>query len=144
MNPKIIKAILDNGDILELGNVNPITSEDYRDWKKRRVWEKQFEEFEEKILENLLEDNIEKYAKNHLNLIDEDDCDDCDDCDCDDLSDATNFELISEIHRRMSNQKTIDIVSSDLFLRFSNLLSKADFYEIDSLITQLESKNKIL
>lgn len=146
MNPKIIKAILDNGDVLELINVNPITSDDYKDRRKRRVWEKQFQEIEEKILENLFEDNIENYAKDNLNLIDEDDCEDCDceDCDCDDLSDATDFKLISEIYRRMSNQKTIDIISSDLFLRFSNLLSKVPFSEIDSIITEIESKNKLL
>lgn len=35
MKPKITKVIFDNEEVLELGEVAPITPEDYKDWKKR-------------------------------------------------------------------------------------------------------------
>ena len=40
MKPKIIKVILDNGDVFELGDVNSISPEDYKDYKKRFFLEK--------------------------------------------------------------------------------------------------------
>jgi hypothetical protein len=37
MTPKIIKAILNNGEVLELGEINPISQEDYKDWIVRLI-----------------------------------------------------------------------------------------------------------
>lgn len=144
MTPKIVKVILDNEDVLELKNINPITPEDYKDWKKRYDWEKQFEEFEKQILENLDEDTVKDYAKDWLNLIDEDDCD-CDDnnCDCDDISEVSDLELIKEVYSRITKQRTADIITADLFFRFIKILQFADKFEIDKLLSQQEQKLKI-
>ena len=144
MKPRIKKIILDNGDILELGSVNSITEEDYKDWRKRWVWEKQFEEFEKQILENLDEDTIKDYAKDWLDLIDEDDCDCKDkDCDCDDISEVSDLELIKEVYSRITKQRTADIITADLFFRFTKVLQFADKFEIDKILLEQEQKLKI-
>lgn len=144
MTPKIVKVIFDNGDILELGNINSITSEDYKDWRKRNIWEKQFEEFEKQILENLDEDTIKDYAKDWLDLIDEDDCDCKDtDCDCDDISEVSDLDLIKEVYSRITKQRTADIITADLFFRFTKVLQFADKFEIDNILLEQEQKLKI-
>ena len=144
MTPRITKVILDNGDVLELGSVNPITPEDYKDWRLRYNYEKQFEEFEKQILENLDEDTIKDYAKDWLDLIDEDDCDCKDnDCDCDDISEVSDLELIKEVYSRITKQRTADIISADLFFRFTKVLQFADKFEIDRILLEQEQKLKI-
>jgi hypothetical protein len=144
MTPKITKVILDNGDVLELGSVNPITLEDYKDWRLRYNYEKQFQEFEKQILENLDEDTIKDYAKDWLDLIDEDDCDCKDnDCDCDDISEVSDLELIKEVYSRITKQRTADIITADLFFRFTKVLQFADKFEIDRILLEQEQKLKI-
>jgi hypothetical protein len=144
MTPKIIKAILNNGEVLELGEINPISQEDYKDWKLRFKWEKQFESFEHEILEHLDDDFVKDYAKDYLDLIDEDDCD-CDDhdCDCDDISEVSDLELIKEVYSRITKQRTADIITADLFFRFTKLLQFADKFEIDRVLLEQEQKLKI-
>jgi hypothetical protein len=144
MKPKITKVIFDNEEVLELGEVAPITPEDYKDWKKRINWERQFEEFEKQILENLDEDTIKDYAKDWLDLKDEDDCD-CDDndCDCDDISEVSDLELIKEVYSRITKQRTADIITADLFFRFTKVLQFADKFEIEKILLEQEQKFKI-
>jgi hypothetical protein len=144
MKPRITKVIFDNEEVLELGEVAPITPEDYKDWKKRINWERQFEEFEKQILENLDEDTIKDYAKDWLDLKDEDDCD-CDDndCDCDDISEVSDLELIKEVYSRITKQRTADIITADLFFRFTKVLQFADKFEIDKILSEQEQKFKI-
>jgi hypothetical protein len=144
MKPKITKVIFDNEEVLELGEVAPITPEDYKDWKKRINWERQFEEFEKQILENLDEDTIKDYAKDWLDLKDEDDCDCNDnDCDCDDISEVSDLELIKEVYSRITKQRTADIITADLFFRFTKVLQFADKFEIDKILSEQEQKFKI-
>jgi hypothetical protein len=144
MKPKITKVIFDNEEVLELGEVAPITPEDYKDWKKRINWERQFEQFEKQILGNLDEDIIKDYAKDWLDLKDEDDCD-CDDndCDCDDISEVSDLELIKEVYSRITKQRTADIITADLFFRFTKVLQFADKFEIDKILSEQEQKFKI-
>jgi hypothetical protein len=145
MNPKIIKAIFDNGDIIELKDFTPITQEDYKDWRKRYDWESQFENFEKQILENLDEDCIKDYAKDFLDLIDEDDCECKDDnCDCDDISEVSDLELINEVFSRIVKQRNTDIITCDLFYRFTKILQCADKFEIEKMLFEQEQKHKII
>jgi len=144
MNPKIIKVIFDNDETLEVGEIIPISQEDYKDWKKRNIWERQFTKFETEILENLDEDSIRDYAKDSLDLIDEDDYD-CknDDCDCDDISEVSDLELIKEVYSRITKQRSADIITTDLFFRFTKVLQFADKFEMDKILLEQEQKLKI-
>ena len=144
MIPKIIKVIFDNEDFLELGEVTPISQEDNKNFIKRIEWERQFEKFETQILENLDLDTVKDYAKDYCDLIDEDDCD-CNDngCDCDDISEVSDLELIKEVYSRITKQRTADIITADLFFRFTKVLQFADKFEIDKILSEQEQKFKI-
>jgi hypothetical protein len=144
MTSKIIKITLENGEILELGKVKQITTEDFKDWRLRHNYEKQFEPFESKILGYLDLDTVKDYAKDYCDLIDEDDCD-CNDngCDCDDISEVSDLELIKEVYSRITKQKTADIITADLFFRFTKVLQFADKFEIDKILSEQEQKFKI-
>jgi DNA integrity scanning protein DisA with diadenylate cyclase activity len=109
------------------------------DWKANRHYERQFYKIERDVLWNLDEEAIKDYAKDHLDLKDEDD----NDCDCDDkdISDFENDELMSEISRRkLLGYSNVNIVSIDLFTRFSRVITVAHSQDLETIISELEKK----
>ena len=88
---------------------------------------------------NLYDDNVKDYAKDHLDLKDEDD----NDCDCDDkdVSDFEDDEIMSELQRRkLFGYTNVNIITVDLFTRFSRIITVADNKDLETIILDLEKK----
>ena len=144
MAKKIIKVIYDDQtedcvkDLKSLEDIKKDFNYD-KDWKTYRHYEEQFRDLEKSILWKIEDDTVREYAKDHLDLKDEDD----NDCDCDetDLSDFDDSELIAELSsRKLLGFTNVSIVSIDLFTRFSRIITFGNNAELESIITDLEKK----
>jgi hypothetical protein len=144
MEKKIVKVIYTDGEqdeVKDWKTIEEIKTVFYydADWKANRHFERQFYKIEKDILWNLYDDNVKDYAKDHLDLKDEDD----NDCDCDekDVSDFEDDEIMSELQRRkLFGYTNVNIITVDLFTRFSRIITVADNQELETIILDLEKK----
>lgn len=147
MDKKIIKVVFDDQTELTVGEHKTIEQikAEYtydKDWKVNRHYQRQFQTIERDILWNLDDDTVKDYAKDHLDLVEQDDCD----CDCKekDISDFEDNEIMAELSsRKILGQTNTNIITIDLFTRFSKVLNFADTQELDKIITELELKYKL-
>jgi hypothetical protein len=147
MEKKIVKVIYTDGEQDEVKDWKTIeeikTEFDYDSyWKANRHFERQFYKIEKDILWNLYDDNVSDYAKDQLDLKDEDE----NDCDCDekDVSDFEDDEIMAELSRRkLFGYTNVNIITVDLFTRFSRLITVADNQELETIILDLEKKYNI-
>ena len=147
MDKKIVKVIYNDGTDISVKDLKTIEQikKDYnydRDWKYVRHYERQFYTIEKDVLWTLEDDLVTDYAKDHLDLKDEDD----NDCDCDekDVSDFEDVELMAELSsRNLFGYTNINIISIDLFTRFSRVITVADNQELETIISELEKKHNL-
>jgi hypothetical protein len=149
MDKKIVKVIYTNGEIDEVKDwktTSEIKTEfNYSlalDWKAQRHFERQFYKIERDVLWNMNDNEVKKYAKDHLDLKDEDD----NDCDCDekDICDYEDDEIMTELSRRkLFGYTNVNIISVDLFTRFSRLITVANNQELEKIILELETKHNL-
>ena len=144
MEKKIVKVIYTDGEQDEVKDWKTIEEIKIEfnydaDWKANRHFERQFYIIEKDILWNLYDDNVTAYAKDYLDLKDEDE----NDCDCDekDVSDFEDNEIMAELSRRkLFGYTNVNIITVDLFTRFSRLITVADNQELETIILDLEKK----
>ncbi len=146
MVKNILKVVYDNGEVKVVGDykskeqikeAKPIGEKE--DWRVNRTYKRQFKELEEAVLWELDDDMVTEYAKDHLDLKDEDE----NDCDCDetDISDFEDAELMAEMSsRNLLGFTNVSIVSIDLFTRFSRVITIGNNAELESIISDLEKK----
>jgi hypothetical protein len=152
MDKKIVKVVYDNGEI-KLVEKEKIKSREQikdalsigekQDWRVNRAYDRQFKELERDVLWGLDEDLVKEYAKDHLDLKDEDD----NDCNCDDkdISDFEDLELMAELSsRNLFGYTNVNIISIDLFTRFSRVITVADNQDLETIISELEKKYKLM
>lgn len=140
---RIVKVIYTDDTFDEVVNPKPFEiREGENRWESYRRYEAQFRDLEKSVLRSIDNDIVEDYAKDYLDLIDQDDCE----CDCDeeDISDYTDNQLIDEISRRYFGNKGFDIITNSLFDRFIKVLAVADKLELDEIIKNQEVKYKII
>jgi hypothetical protein len=152
MHNRITKVVYDNGEI-KLVEKEKIKSKkqikealpigEKQDWRVNRVYDRQFKELERGVLWGLDEDMVKEYAKDHLYLKEEDE----NDCDCNDEKDISDFEddeLLAEIAIRNNlGYANVNIVTIDLFDRFTRLVGVADNLELENIIIELEKKHNL-
>ena len=151
MDKKIVKVVYDNGEIKLIEKKNLKSREqitdaliigEKQDWRVERAYDRQFKELERDVLWGLDEDLVKEYAKDHLDLKDEDE----NDCDCHDkdVSDFEDDELMAELSRRnLLGYANVNIISIDLFTRFSRVITVADNQELETIISELEKKHNL-
>lgn len=93
--------------------------------------------FQREILTNLDNWDIKDYAKDYLDLVDEDDVES-------DINDFSDDEIKQEFLFRNLGVIENDIMKEDLDNRFSNILKKCNPIEIDKLLSDLELKYNVL
>jgi hypothetical protein len=144
VSKKIIKVIYNDQtedcvkDLKSLEDIKKDFEYD-KDWKTYRHYERQFQELERAVLWELDDDTVREYAKDHLDLKDEDE----NDCDCDktDISDFDDTELMAELSsRNLFGYKNVNIINIDLLTRFFKILTFGNNAELESVITDLEKK----
>ena len=152
MHKRITKVVYDNGEenCIEANNIKskeeilqylPIGKK--QDWRVDRVYDKQFKKLERDVLWALDDEMVKDYAKTHLDLKEEDE----NDCNCDDEKDISDFEddeLLAEIAIRNNlGYANVNIVTIDLFDRFTRLVGVADNLELENIIIELEKKHNL-
>jgi len=152
MHKRITKVVYDNGEenCIEANNIKskeeilqslPIGEK--QDWRVDRVYDKQFKKLERDVLWALDDEMVKDYAKKHLDLKEEDE----NDCNCDDEKDISDFEdneLLAEIAIRNNlGYANVNIVTIDLFDRFTRLVGVADNLELENIIIELEKKHNL-
>ena len=135
---KIVKILLDDGTSREVGEINPLSHfkekhPENNKWYWQRCYERQFNNFEDDIIELLNESNVEEYAKDHLNLVEEYDVEEKD------ISDFTDAEILEEMKDRKLN-KGGNIITSSFIERFENIVKAENSILLDELLSQLETK----
>jgi hypothetical protein len=150
MDKKIVKVVYDNGEEKSIESEKIKSKEQIKeglpiaekqDYRVNGVYNRQFKELEEAVLCELDEDIVKRYAKDHLDLKDEDE--DESDCDCEDkdVSDFEDDELMSELSRRnLLGYANINIISIDLFTRFSRVITTVNNQDLETIISDLETK----
>ena len=151
MDKKIVKVVYDNAEIKLIEKKNLKSTEQITDaliigekqyWRVERAYDRKFKELERDVLWGLDEDLVKEYAKDHLDLKDEDE----NDCDCHDkdVSDFEDDELMAELSRRnLLGYANVNIISIDLFTRFSRVITVADNQELETIISELEKKHNL-
>ena len=148
MEKKIVKVVYDNGEEKSIDSEKIKSKEQIKDalsigekqdWRVNRAYNRQFKDLERDVLWQLDDETVKDYAKDHLDLKDEDE----NDCDCQDkdVSDFEDDELMAELSRRnLLGYANVNIISIDLFTRFSRVITKADNQELEKIISELEKK----
>ena len=147
MDKRIIKVIYDDETEISVQDLKTLEQikKDYtydKEWKFIRHYNRQFQTIEKDVLWNLEDDFVKEYAKDHLALKNEDD----NDCDCEDktIFDFEDNDLVSELVRRnFFGYDSLNIVSIDLFTRFSRIMTVVSSQELESVITELENKHNL-
>lgn len=128
---KIVKVIFDDGEELEYVEK---PKENFTDeWSFRR----QHVNFEKSILDEIDLD-LEEWARNEYNLIDEDECEDCLLNDEELVDEAISRGLFKEYHAQNTN-----IYNQDFIDRFSVIIDRGDDVEIEKMLQLLEYRFKI-
>lgn len=144
MSKNIVKIVYDDETEVSVKDFKTLEQikKDYvydEEWRYVRHYERQFTEIVNSILEGLDDDLVKKYAKDNLDLKDENE----NDCDCEDkgVSDFEDNELMAELSsRNLFGYTNINIISIDQFTRLSRLITVADNRELEMIISDLEKK----
>ncbi len=144
----IIKFTLHTGEEIELGPIKPkedfketyISRGEEKSYIDTHKYQKQFQKFENKILENLHGDIVEEYAKFTFDLIDEDSCD-CSDDDKN-INDFSEEEVSEQFYHNMGLK--LSIINKNQLDRFYKVLEKASLEDIENFLKEQEVKNKIV
>lgn len=137
---KIVKVIFDDDSSLEVENfeglkTSKVTVEKF---KLRREYDRQFKSLEEDILRYLPEDVIENYAEWNLEMVNERDVEEKD------INDFSDQEVLEEAKARKLFGENTSIISDSFFDRFGKIMIKENAIHLDSLLTELETKLKII
>lgn len=92
--------------------------------------------FNNKVLECLDDYYIEEYAKDYLDLFDEDDVES-------DINDFSDSEINFEYQSRNLGVITETLIEDDLLNRFSKLMQVASISDLEELVFNLEVKNNL-
>lgn len=138
---RIVKVIFDDGTEKEPKDILPLViSEDKSEqWKQNRIYERQFRDFENKILRSLDQGTVETYATDYFDLVSEDDIDDEEK----DISDFSDEEIMEEVRDRKLLGGDNSIISEQFITRFSKIIEKENQILLDSLLTEFENKLNI-
>ena len=147
MDKKIVKAIYNDGTEICVKDLKTLEQikKDYvydKEWKYVRHYERQFYAIEKDVLWTLEDDLVTDYAKDHLDLKDEDE----NDCDCHekDLEDFEDDEIILELAKRnYLGYANMNIITINLFERLSRIIGVADNLELENIISELEKKHNL-
>lgn len=136
---RIVKVIYQCGYELEPENILPLEISEDKVQQRRNVakYNRQFKEFEEKILSDLDEDIVEDYAMYHLDLIKQSDIEEKE------LDDFPDFEILEEAQRRRLVAGSDSIISEQFMFRSSEIVQKGNHVLLDGLLSDLENKLKI-
>lgn len=136
----IVEVILDDGEVVSIGEIKPFKPSDnpLENRNNQIAYMRQFTKFQKEVLEHFDNDVLEQYAKDYLDLIEEGDCD----CEEKTIEDFEDDELMHELKSR--NLMPAQTIVNELFLqRFAKISSISNPLEIDSILTELETKLKI-
>lgn len=144
MSKNIVKVVYDDETEVSVKDFKTLEliKKDYvydKEWQYVRHYERQFTEIVNSILEGLDDDLVKEYAKDNLDLKDENE----NDCDCEDIgvSDFKDNELMAELSsRNLFGYTNVNIISTDHFTRLSRLITVADYRELEIIISDLEKK----
>jgi len=134
---QIVKVIYDDGsEMIPDKEIIPlvIPEDGSNKWLHIRNYTRQFSSFEDDILNDLNQDNIEEYAENNFDLVKEDDIDEKD------ISDFSDEEIMEEVRDRKILGSNNSIISEQFITRFSKIMEKESQILLDSLLTEFEHK----
>lgn len=140
MRNKIVTVIFDDGEVLQYKE-KPIEF-----WSNKAsadfYFRKQYNDFEEEVI-NSLHLNVEQYAIDKYNLIDEKKCDDS-------IRNFADYEIYEEAEYRglfkyiqEEGIQNVNIMNDTFLDRFINIMNRGESLEIEKAIEKLESKFKI-
>lgn len=136
----IVKYITDTGEEFELQKPQKfeiIEGEDFASrWKRKKLCEEPVKHFEESILDELTPWNVEKYAKDEFDLVEEDDVEEKD------IVDFSDEEVEDQYFANL--KLNLNIINSSFVSRFFKVIMKGDTQEIEKFLTEQEQKHKIV
>jgi hypothetical protein len=145
MDKKIVKIIFTDGEeeSVKSWRTPEELKKDFNYATKQeanRHYNRQFKELEGVILQNIDNDVIKRYAKDYLDLVEDEECD----CDETDIMDFEDNHLMNEVSRRkLLGFADVNIVTIDLFERFSRVLGVANVQELEATVSELERKHNL-
>lgn len=139
MSKQIIKVIYHDDTFDEFRQYEPYTSLKEKTIDYRRGYRSDLIRFEDKIIENLNQNNLEEYSTNEFNLINENDVEEKT------VEDFSSKELISELKDRgIIPFISQNIITDDLFQRFLKIVEKENHIQLDNIFKELEQKLNII
>ena len=109
-----------------------------QDFRVQQCYDRQFKSLDRYVLWGLDDEIVKDYAKDHLDLKDEDE----NDCDCKDISDFEDNELMAEISsRNFFGYANSNIISVDLFTRISRIINFASNQDLEVKVILIKCKN---
>jgi hypothetical protein len=137
---QIVKIIFDDGtEMIPKREIKPKreATEGESRWRIEREYQVQFFRFEDEILENLNQDNLEDYATGNFNLISEDDVEK------QTIDDFSDDEIMEEVRSRKIFGNNQSIISENFITRFSKIIEKENQILLDNVLTEFEHKLNI-
>ena len=138
---KIVKIIYNDGTHDEIVNIPKLdiegVDESMEIYKRERAYERQFEEFEKTILENINQYVIENYAKWNFDLVSEDDVESTD------IEDFSDKDILQELADRKILGGNTNIINKDFLFRFSKIIDKENNILLESFLNDFEKKLKL-
>jgi hypothetical protein len=137
---QIVKVIYDDGtEMIPAREIKPRreAKEGENQWRANREYQNQFIRFEDQILENLNQDNLEEYAAGNFDLISEDDVEKTT------IDDFDDNEIMQEVRDRKLLGGINTIISESFITRFSKIMEKENQILLDNVLTEFEKKLNI-
>lgn len=137
---KIKKIIFDDDTFTEVKDIEPLKeSDNIKDkYLNRRIYDRQFSVIEEEALDYIREGLIESYAEWNLNMISESDVEK------QEIDDFTDDEILEEARSRKLFGHNQSIISEMFLDRFIKIINKENQVKLDSILSDLEKKLKII
>ena len=136
----IQKIILDDKTEIEFGFVIPKGFEDWEESRKAWFTYRHKQNWEQQVIFPELETDLEKYAKDEYNLIDEYDKVDISDFDDDDLLKEAEKRGIHINNTSIQNE---NIINQNFLSRFAQIINRGNDIEIEKILDELEKKYHI-
>ena len=138
---KIVKIIYNDGTEDKIVNILKLDIEGVEEsmeiYKRERAYERQFEEFEKTILENINQHVIENYAEWNFDLVSEDDVESTD------IEDFSDKDILQELAARKILGGNTNIINQDFLFRFSKIIDKENNILLESILNDFEKKLKL-
>jgi hypothetical protein len=137
---KIKKIIFDDDTFYEVENFQPLkeskkTKEKYQN---RRLYYGQFSNIEKECLDYINESFIENYAEWNLDMVSESDVEKKE------IDDFTDEDILEEAKSRKLFGHDQSIISEKFLDRFVKIINKENQVKLDSMLSDLEKKLKII